>query len=55
MSIHIGAKQGQIPPTVLLPGDLLGAKHIAETMLEDVFCYSEIRGMLGYKVCRTQS
>jgi purine-nucleoside phosphorylase len=48
VSIHIGAKQGQIAPTVLLPGDPLRAKHIAETMLEDVFCYNEVRGMLGY-------
>ena len=48
MSIHIGAKQGQIAPTVLLPGDPLRARHIAETMLEDVFCYNEVRGMLGY-------
>lgn len=48
MSIHIGAEQGQIAPTVLLPGDPLRAKHIAETMLEDVVCYNEVRGMLGY-------
>ena len=48
MSLHIGAKQGQIAPTVLLPGDPLRAKHIAETMLEDVFCYNEVRGMLGF-------
>ena len=48
MSIHIGAKQGQIAPTVLLPGDPLRAKHIAQTMMEDVFCYNEVRGMLGY-------
>ncbi|MEA3335567.1 MAG: purine-nucleoside phosphorylase [Chloroflexota bacterium] len=48
MSVHIGAKQGQIAPTVLLPGDPLRAKYIAETMLEDVFCYNEVRGMLGY-------
>jgi purine-nucleoside phosphorylase len=48
VSIHIGAKQGQIAPTVLLPGDPLRAKHIAETMLEDVFCYNEVRGMLGF-------
>jgi purine-nucleoside phosphorylase len=48
VSIHIGAHQGQIAPTVLLPGDPLRAKHIAETMLEDVFCYNEVRGMLGY-------
>jgi purine-nucleoside phosphorylase len=48
VSIHIGAEQGQIAPTVLLPGDPLRAKHIAETMLEDVVCYNEVRGMLGY-------
>ena len=48
MSIHIGAKQGQIAPTVLLPGDPLRAKHIADTMLEDVITYNEVRGMLGY-------
>jgi purine-nucleoside phosphorylase len=48
VSIHIGAKQGQIAPTVLIPGDPLRAKHIAETMLEDAFCYNRVRGMLGY-------
>jgi purine-nucleoside phosphorylase len=48
LSIHIGAKQGQIAPTVLLPGDPLRAKFIAETMLEDVICYNQVRGMLGY-------
>lgn len=48
MSIHIGAKQGEIADTILLPGDPLRAKHIAETYLEDVVCYNEVRGMLGY-------
>jgi purine-nucleoside phosphorylase len=48
VSLHIGAKQGQIAPTVLLPGDPLRAKYIAETMLEDVILYNEVRGMLGY-------
>ncbi|MFL7794806.1 MAG: purine-nucleoside phosphorylase [Anaerolineae bacterium] len=48
MSVHIGAQQGQIAPTVLLPGDPLRAKAIAENLLEDVFCYNEVRGMLGY-------
>jgi purine-nucleoside phosphorylase len=48
MSVHIGAKQGQIAPTVLLPGDPLRARHIAETMLQDVLCYNQVRGMLGY-------
>jgi purine-nucleoside phosphorylase len=48
VSVHIGAKQGQIAPTVLLPGDPLRARHIADTMLEDVFCFNQVRGMLGY-------
>ncbi len=48
MSIHIGAQQGQIAPTVLLPGDPLRARYFAETLLEDVFCFNEIRGMLGF-------
>jgi len=48
VSIHIGAKPGQIAPTVLLPGDPLRAKHIAESMLEDVILFNEVRGMLGY-------
>jgi purine-nucleoside phosphorylase len=48
MSIHIGAKQGQIAETVLLPGDPLRAKNIAETMLEDIICFSQVRGMLGF-------
>lgn len=48
MSIHIGAKQGEIAPTVLLPGDPLRAKNFAEKMLKDVFCFNQVRGMLGY-------
>jgi purine-nucleoside phosphorylase len=48
MSIHIDARQGEIAPTVLLPGDPLRAKHIAQTMLEDAFCFNEVRGMLGF-------
>ena len=48
VSTHIGAEQGQIAPTVLLPGDPLRARYIADTMLEDVACYNEVRGMLGY-------
>ena len=48
MSIHIGAEPGQIASTVLLPGDPLRAKFIAETFLEDAVCFNEVRGMLGY-------
>jgi len=48
MSVHIGAKEGQIAETVLLPGDPLRAKYIAETYLSEVELYNEVRGMLGY-------
>ncbi|MCL7748202.1 purine-nucleoside phosphorylase [Halalkalibacter alkaliphilus] len=48
MSVHIGAKQGEIAETILLPGDPLRAKYIAETFLEDAVCYNEVRGMLGF-------
>jgi purine-nucleoside phosphorylase len=48
MSVHIAAEPGQIAPTVLLPGDPLRARWIAETFLEDATCYSEVRGMYGY-------
>lgn len=48
MSIHIGAKAGQIAPTVLLPGDPLRARYIAETFLKDTVCFNEVRGMLGF-------
>ncbi|SHI85099.1 purine-nucleoside phosphorylase [Clostridium cavendishii DSM 21758] len=48
MSIHIGAKEGQIAETVLLPGDPLRAKFIAENFLDDVICYNEVRGMYGF-------
>jgi len=48
MSTHIGASTGQIAPTVLLPGDPLRARWIAETFLDDARCYTEVRGMLGF-------
>lgn len=48
MSVHIGAKENEIAETVLLPGDPLRAKYIAETFLDDVTCYNEVRGMLGF-------
>lgn len=48
MSVHIGAKQGDIAEIVLLPGDPLRAKWIAENYLEDVVCYNTIRGMYGF-------
>jgi purine-nucleoside phosphorylase len=48
MSIHIEAAQGEIADFVLLPGDPLRAKHIAENLLTDAVCYNQVRGMLGY-------
>ena len=48
MSIHIGAKEGDIASTVLLPGDPLRAKYIAENFLTDTICYNQVRGMYGY-------
>jgi purine-nucleoside phosphorylase len=48
MSVHIDAKKGDIAETILLPGDPLRAKWIAETFLENPRCYNEVRGMLGY-------
>ena len=48
MSTHIGAEPGQVAPYVLLPGDPLRARWIAETFLEDATCCSEVRGMYGY-------
>jgi len=48
MSIHIAAKENEIAETILLPGDPLRAKYIAETFLEDAKCYNEVRNMFGY-------
>lgn len=48
MSTHIAAEPGQIAPYVLMPGDPLRARWIAETFLEDAECYTEVRGMLGF-------
>jgi purine-nucleoside phosphorylase len=48
MSLHIEAKKGAIAETVLMPGDPLRAKWIAESYLTDVTCYNRVRGMLGF-------
>ncbi|WP_082233510.1 purine-nucleoside phosphorylase [Halobacillus massiliensis] len=48
MSVHIGAKPRDIAEKILLPGDPLRAKYIAENFLEDVSCYNEVRGMYGF-------
>ena len=45
---HNTAKVGDFAKTVLMPGDPLRAKWIAETFLEDAKCFNTVRGMLGY-------
>ena len=45
---HIEAKDGEIAETVLLPGDPLRAKYIAENYLEDAVCYNKVRNAFGY-------
>lgn len=45
---HNAAEKGQIAKTVLMPGDPLRAKYIAETYLENPVCFNEVRNMLGY-------
>ncbi|WP_439148469.1 purine-nucleoside phosphorylase [Sulfitobacter sp.] len=48
MTIHIGAKPGDIAETVLMPGDPYRAKWAAETFLKDVKLVNNVRGMLGF-------
>jgi purine-nucleoside phosphorylase len=48
MSTHVGAEPGEIAPVVLMPGDPLRARWIAENFLSGSRCYTEVRGMLGY-------
>ena len=48
MSLHIAAKAGEIAESVLLPGDPLRAKFIAETFFEHPVLYTDIRNMFGY-------
>jgi purine-nucleoside phosphorylase len=48
MSVHIKAKKGEIAETVLLPGDPMRAKWIADTFLKDIIQYNDVRGMFGF-------
>ena len=48
MSVHINATKGQIAEVVLMPGDPLRAKYIAEHYLTDVEQYNSVRNMFGY-------
>lgn len=45
---HNNAKKGDIAKTVLMPGDPLRARFIAENYLDSPVCYNEVRGMLGF-------
>jgi purine-nucleoside phosphorylase len=48
MSTHIGAETGEIARHVLLPGDPLRARWIADTFLDGSVCYTAVRNMLGF-------
>lgn len=48
MSLHIEALKNEIADKVLLPGDPLRAKYIAENFLQESVCVNQTRGMLGY-------
>ena len=48
MTVHIGAKPGEIAETVLMPGDPYRAKWAAETYLDNPKLVNEVRGMLGF-------
>ena len=48
MTVHIGARPGEIADTVLMPGDPLRAKWAAETFLDAPKLVNEVRGMLGF-------
>ena len=47
MTVHIGANKGDIAETILLPGDPLRAKWVAENMLEGAVQYNTVRNMFG--------
>ncbi|MRN25879.1 purine-nucleoside phosphorylase, partial [Romboutsia ilealis] len=48
LTAHNNANMGDIAETILLPGDPLRAKFIAENFLEDAVEYNTVRGMYGY-------
>lgn len=47
-TVHNSANYGDIAEIVLMPGDPLRAKFIADNYLEKVVCFNELRGMLGF-------
>jgi len=48
MSVHIAAKKGEIAERILLPGDPLRAKWVAENFLEGAVQYNSVRNMFGF-------
>ena len=48
ISESIRVDQGEIAKVVLMPGDPLRAKYVAENFLEDTVCFNTVRNMLGY-------
>ena len=47
-SMHIGAKLGEFSESVLMPGDPLRAKYVADNYLTDARQITDVRNMLGY-------
>lgn len=47
-TVHNAAETGDVAKVVLMPGDPLRAKLIAETFLEDMVCFNTVRNMFGY-------
>ena len=45
---HISAPEGAFAPSILLPGDPLRARYIAETFLDDAVEVTSVRNMLGF-------
>ena len=45
---HIGAQYGEIATTVIMAGDPLRVKLMAEKFLDNTFQFNNVRGMLGY-------
>jgi len=48
VSVHLEAKPGDIAPVILLPGDPLRARFIAERFLDGAVCHNQVRNALGY-------
>jgi purine-nucleoside phosphorylase len=48
MSVHISAQKGEISEKILLPGDPLRAKWVAENWLTDVKQFNAVRNMFGF-------